>query len=334
MTVDSIFKLEPILDNPIYEGLACPELPSLLGRERLWDDFFPLKREDWNWEPSKLKSVWKVPEVLGRTAAFNDYPCLSMMVPAFSRRAVEALADILEPNGELLPLRHPAGEFFVFNCQKVVEILDQSNCKGSWIGSRKPPACAGHISYFAVITERVQGLSIFKLRELCNQTFVTNVFVDRVRKEGLNGFEFVKAWPLPPDTDFQLEHEKQRDASLHLVNTEKGLLEVKRQSIVIEFVLNEGKMTKDEKKLLARYEDELDAQLFVKRIDGEYHGSLEGRKTAKGKTKLYLSCPDAELLLTKLHPWLKEIQWQPRPKVYLRDEPFQDFEAIGRLVEI
>ncbi len=120
------------------------------------------------------------------------------------------------------------------------------------------------------------GLSIFHLRELPGRIFVTEVFVERVREHGLNGFEFIKAWPMPEGTNYHDEHLKSlKQSKSHLVPTERGLQQVKREAIMIEFGLTTKRILPTEKKLLAKYRSQLDAQLLVRNLDDNYFGYLE-----------------------------------------------------------
>ena len=331
MPIVNVFKLEPILDNPLYEGFGSGGSLSCLGRDNAFDDFFPANGEVWDWKSSKLADRWKPIVVKGRTRPFNDYPCLGMMVPVFSRRAVDALRDYLEPNGELLPLIHPAGEYYAFNCRTIVEVLDREASQALW--SPVEPRLGTMFDYYAIYADRLTGVSIFRMREQPNLVFVTTSFVDRARQHGLNGFHFVKVWPFPEGTNYRLEDKNQRQAAQQ-IRTAHGVTDIKAESLVICLPLKSGKLSKDEKKRISSMEDDLDAQLFTPTLDDPYFGSLEGKKTAKGITKLYLSCPDAEALFRKLSHWLKALDWQPRPKVLVRNVSFDDFSAGGREVTV
>lgn len=326
MQVSEVFELEKVCDNPLFEGIGCGDAPSLLGRQNLHSDFFPVVRANWNWEAERLSPFWEVPKLAGRVRAFNDYPCLNMMIPAFSHKAVEVLREFLEPNGELLPVVHEVVDgYFLYNCSKIVEIFN-------WHG--KKPNTSFQIRYFDLLPERLQGLTIFRMREDCMRTFVTNTFADRVRQAGLNGFHFIKAWPLPPNTDYQMIEAIRRREQGQAAKTSYGLVEAKRQSMVIAFPLAESKLTKEEKRMISYYEDELDAQLLVSRLDDNYFGSLEMKKTAKGVSRLYLSCPDHGLLLEKLGPWLKRLVWKEPVQVYVRDEPYDDYKCAEHAIDV
>ena len=65
-----------------------------------------------------LKKKWKIPELWGPVPSFHDYPATEL-VPCFSQRAVDALRDVLEPNGELLPAKT--------KIEKVTYMTEKSN---------------------------------------------------------------------------------------------------------------------------------------------------------------------------------------------------------------
>lgn len=58
------------------------------------------------------------------------------------------------------------------------------------------------IRRFECLPEKMVGLSIFRLVEDSN-TFVSQLFVDRVEQQGLRGFDFVRLWPLPPGVSWK-----------------------------------------------------------------------------------------------------------------------------------
>jgi hypothetical protein len=189
------------------------------------------------------------------------------------------------------------------------------------------------VDVYALLPDRIDRLTIFRMREMPNRVFVTTRFVERVRQHGLNGFHFVKVWPWPQGTNYRLEDKKSREGDT-TVWTTTGTVDIKAQSVVICLPLVGGKLSTDEKKRISLIEDDLDAQLFTPTLDSPYFGSLEGKKTTKGMTRLYLSCPDSEALFKKLADWLKGLDWQPRPVVLVRTVSFDDFTAGGREVTV
>lgn len=305
-----------------------PWLPSFLGRGRLFDDFFetPGTREDWNWSLTPIKPYWVPIEIeSNQVVDFNDFPCLSLLVPAFSKRCADCLRDILEPCGELLPFTSDGKDYYAYNCLKIAEVLDQEkSISRSWLsldGSK--PSTASGINWFSIIPERLEGLSIFRMRELSTSVFVTSQFAERVEENGFNGFDFYKIWPLPEGVHYLEFHKSQRQ-KLGLVRTSQGLLPDKGHSLIISLILKSNRMSNDEKRKIARIQDELNALLFSPRIDSLFYGSVEGRKTGNGVTKIILSCPDSNALYEKIRSWLNRLDWDPVPVAHLFNVPYDE----------
>lgn len=332
MTIE-VFELEPILDNPLFEGFASGDTPSLLGRNSIHDDFFPelSVAATWDWSLVPLSKIWKPLVVEGRVRSFNDFPCLDLMTPAFSRRAVDVLRDFLEPNGELLPLVHPAGEYYAYNCLKIVEVVDREKTKARWYND--DPRMTSNVTFFSLFPERLSGLSIFRMRQMSMRCFVTTLFVERAVAAGLNGFHFKKVWPFPEGVDYWDEDKKSRKAA-SLVRTNSGAKDIKAESLILKLPLEGLKLSKEEKTRIAEIEDDLDAILFTPTLESPYFGSLEGKKTSKGITKLYLSCPDSRKLYERLANWLNSLKWSPRPKVIVRTNPYDDVRNEGQEISV
>ncbi len=144
-----------------------------------------------------MADVWKpisielAEEGNGRKLPPSDFPLLHAVVPVFSRRAVEALRDLLELNGELLPLKSSKGEYFAFNITRIVDALDEANSKVKRFSSGRLMVVKQH----EFLVERVAGLTIFKIPQLArSREFVTDVFVERVNQRRLTGFDFLPVW--------------------------------------------------------------------------------------------------------------------------------------------
>lgn len=330
--VNSVFELHPIVDNPMFEGFAFDNAPSLLRDLRynakhikelligndLFDDFFPKIPYEWNWELESLKERWQPPKVKGRVTSFNDFPCVSLSIPAFSERAATALQDLLEPNGELLEFRFSNRVYFAFHCRRIVEILDHCQTSGAFYSgysaNRKKPASS--LSYLGVIPEALSGLTIFRMRELPNRVFVTDHFKSRVEQLLLNGFDFALAWPMPQGTDYEVEYLRSKQVPKEFDSN------LKNESLVLYLPMHGTRLTNDERKKISRIENELDAILFVDSLNAPYFGCLEGRRTSKGSIELYISCPDADRLFQKLRVWLRSLGWSHRPRVFLKKVPY------------
>jgi hypothetical protein len=192
-----LYNLDKITDNPEFEGFAFAREESLRNKGRLTFDFDPddIPTKGRAWTVTPMAPIWFPQPVVGRVNAHNDYPCVNLRIPAFSRRAVDALRDFLEPNGELLPIISPIGEYYAYNITTVVDILDHEQSDIEWFDEKHDTAL--EVERYECIPEKLGGLSIFRLVEMCTSTFVHQVFVDRVRQHGLQGFAFTRLWPPP-----------------------------------------------------------------------------------------------------------------------------------------
>lgn len=198
-----IYKLESILDDPRFYGFGFKDTTSLLDNYSISGDFSPLNHPGRDWQANRLAGIWKPRAVIGDVQAMNDYPMVGS-APAFSERAVVALRDLLEPNGEILPLETPAGvgTYFVYNTTTIADVLDEFRSDISWYDS-DDKTLARRIIHHEFIAEKLGGLSIFHIPINRYFIYVTETFVARAREHELQGFDFRKVWPLPPGTDWE-----------------------------------------------------------------------------------------------------------------------------------
>jgi len=146
-------------------------------------DGTPLAR---NWRALPIGSA----EEDSADAEFADYALLGV-IPVFSLRAMEELLDLLKPNGELLPLRYPDGEYFAYNVTRVVDALDEH---ASTV-LRFTSGGIMTIQRYVFDPMRLGTAPIFKLRQLPKAfVYVTDEFVRRVEDSGLTGFHFRALW--------------------------------------------------------------------------------------------------------------------------------------------
>jgi hypothetical protein len=311
----AMYELEPILDDPRYEGFGVRGFPKTL----------PPNRTSRNWRVIRLAPNWLPFEANGRVRKFNDYPCVNLMNPAFSQKAVDALRGFLEPNGEILPLVSSVGSYFAYNVTKIAAVLDPKRSKINWL---KKDITAFEVERYELLTERLDGLSIFRIPENPTSTYVTEPFVARAQEHGLRGMNFIKVWPLPPGVYWRaLENERRQKR--HTEGLPAGQ-SVKGNSVVIRLQLGSPKSTgtEAEKKSVNKLMDQLDAQLVDVNSDAPVVGSLEGFDYGvPGECRLFLSCPDADALVKKLHPWLKAVDWPKGFKVLKRYGNFADKDA-------
>jgi len=322
---DVLYQLECITDNPLFEGFAFVRQESLRGKARLSWDFDPddVKTKGRAWTVTPLAPLWSPQPVQGRVRSFNDYPCVNLTVPALSRRAVDALRDYLEANGELLPLVSTVGEYYAYNVRTVADILNHRKSVIEW--PNKQHVTAMDIERFECFADRMATLSIFRIVETPASTYVTQSFVDRVHQHGLQGFNFIKLWPLPEGRTWQDEaranHKKNRR-----IDGKVRSAPVKGNSVVIMLAGAGAKPSKKEKQQLAELMNELDALLHDPKAkpDAPYWGSLEGDDHADGEYRLFVSCPNADRLFEKLQPWLADLDWEGCVRVLKRYGEYTD----------
>ena len=254
----------------------------------------------------------------GQVAAYNDFPCISMTEPAFSQRACDSLRDLLEPNGELLPLTAPSAvKYYFYNITTLSDAFDTDNSKALWFTF---PFNASTVDYYAFHTGRLAGLCIFRLYESPGEVLVTDEFVRRVHEAGLNGFRFTKVWPLPPRTNWR----RQRSPEKPEFNP---LRELKCHSLIVVLPVKGKKPDAKERRAIKKLEDELDAQLVIPSLDAPYFGSYEGSEKPDGEFRMFLSCPDADRLEEKLRPWFTHLEWPETIRVAKRNHEYYD-EAV------
>lgn len=324
-----LFELQKMTDNPLFEGFALKDAPALFGGERLEDELThgdEVTATNRVWKARRFAKRWQAPKVVGRVRPFQDYPCVNMLYPAFSRRAGDALRDVLEPNGELLPLDSELGEYYFYNITTVLDVFDAAKAKCFWSPSR--PSIAMDIEYFAFHREKLVGQTIFRFLENPVMTVVTDEFVRRVYAAGLNGFQFNKIWPFRRGVYWRMEAKK-KDRK-EAANKPK----IKGDSAVIILGLKGKKPTKVEKKEIARIEKELDAQLDVPSLDAPYFGNYDNVETVGSEHRMFLSCPSSDRLIEKLLPWLKNLGWDGEVRVVKRDGDIHDATAKAEFVDL
>jgi hypothetical protein len=346
MSEMAVYYLQPIVDDPRYEGFAFVRKESIRGKV-----FNGCSRIDWDFGPDDLKTqgrAWTVPPlapfwtpqpVIGRVRAFNDYPCVDLLIPAFSRRAVDALRDFLEPNGELLPLVSDVGEYFAYNVTTVADALDEGKSEIAWLdGDKRTIDRIFDILRYEFLPEQLTGLSIFLLVEMGSKAFVTQEFVDRAQEHQLQGFNFVKLWPLPEGVRHPglLDFAKKKPPTKKQPTKKKDAVSIKGNTVVLRLPTAKAKPSKAETTLLAKFMDELDALLYdpVAKKDSAYAGSLEGNDVVDGELRLFLTCPDADTLVDKLRPWLRALSWEGGVKVLKRYGEFVDADCREEYVDL
>ena len=160
-------------------------------------------KEDWailrEFDGRNLLPSWTEPvvEVL-RDKKFNqnlppsDFPTLAPGVPVFSLRAVKALKDILQKNGEIVPLSCSEGEYYAFNVTTFIDALDESN---SVVERFESSGRIMQLNKYVFLGDRLGGAAIFRIPQFPRaEVYVTDEFRKIVIANGLLGFKFVNLW--------------------------------------------------------------------------------------------------------------------------------------------
>jgi len=155
--------------------------------------------DDWyeftdRFDGAPMKDSWTGTELfkfVPRYLPKGDTPSFDATIPVFNAKAVQALADLLEPNGELFPIRCRGEDFFLFNVTRLVDALDEENCKLERFDNGR----IWDIKRYSFFKEKLVGEAVFKLPQITSSwVYATDPFVERVQAAGLRGFEFPLAW--------------------------------------------------------------------------------------------------------------------------------------------
>ncbi len=232
---------------------------------------------------------------------FVDYTRVSG-IPVFSRRAVTILGDLLEPNGELLPLETKKGEYAVFNILTKSTALDMTRSQATIYPNKET---ANGMGYFWFNEAKLKGLSIFRIREFPGPVFVTDVFKNRVEGAGLNGFYFIKVWPFPEGESWD------RAETLRSRELRKTQEPLRGHYLTIRLSVAGKEPTDEEGEAAYRLAQEIEELLTAGRDakDDEFIGAVEAVEPAKREAQIILACPDADRLAAFLQPWLSSIDW-------------------------
>lgn len=323
-TPDSVYILKPILDDPRFYGFVIGrKAQSVLGHEQAYDDLLVDNGESLDWQPQSLASRWKPMPVAGPVNPFNDYPCLEIAKPVFSRRAVDALGEMLTRNGELLPLKTDVGEYYLYIVLTKLNALDTTKSK---MVRTSPSKTALDIDYFAFKPSALRGAAIFRVREHPNIYLVTDAFKARVEQAGLNGFHFIKVWPLPRGASYRQDEIARRRKSKSV--------KLEGEAVIIRSRLSRPMPTAREKKLANSLKTTIQRKLRVRSVTDAYYGSVESAEFAAGEFRLFCSCPSAEKLAAFLMAAIKRAEWDGEVTVTTRQGNLYDKKAKEKRVSV
>lgn len=143
------------------------------------------------WRPISMQLVH---EDEGKELVTSDSPWLGNNALIFRTSAVQALGGILGEYGELLPLKCPEAELWVYNPTRVLDALDEEASSITRFSSGKIMMIRRHVFREAVVAKN----DIFKIPNLrSSSTYLSHRFVDLWKSSGLRGLEFNLVWAAP-----------------------------------------------------------------------------------------------------------------------------------------
>jgi len=157
-----------------------------------YDDFRKLDKLDGTPRKSEWKPIFvkRVRASLREGNRPSDFPS-RVDTLILRRSALDALRDMLEANGEVLPLATDDGvELYVHNMQ-TIDALDWNR---SIFDSYEEFNPCPWMKKPVFITSALEGVDIFKQARVSNDLYVSNRFVARVKAAKLKGLEFTKVW--------------------------------------------------------------------------------------------------------------------------------------------
>ena len=169
------------------------EVYSLHPDANHWAGLYPVEEDDWyRFEPfdgTPMAAGWEPVEVLWDNAdgrqGWGDFFTVNG-APVVTGRAVEALGDLLEGRGELLPLTVlGGGEAYAFNITRLSDALDRDRSAYVYYDADR----IMKVDDYVFDPDKVEAETIFKL-PIRPKTFeyVTDGFRHRVEQAGLTGF--------------------------------------------------------------------------------------------------------------------------------------------------
>jgi hypothetical protein len=325
MTEQSVYILKPILDDPRFEGLQFDKrYPSFFGEGYLFEDFIP-KFNGKTYSVSSFDKKWSRDiRVKGPVRSFNDYPCINLSEPAFSPHAVSVLRSILEANGELLPVKHPSGQFVLFNLRHLSNALNQRRSRIQMTSSGK----SVRVEWYEFFKSRIANETIFRVAQCPWAIHVTETFRVRVVENCLNGFNFIKVWPLSSDVDWrdlETTARKKRGKSHKLIG----------ETLILRFRYCGDTATKQEANAINQIESQLQVMLTnQKKPNDPLYGSIASSESTSGEHRIFISCPSVDLLEEHLFSWLQAVSYPQEFHIVKRWGHLADTHAKEQRVKI
>ena len=304
-----IYRLRPILDDPRYQGFGW-ELPGLTnehGRTYDFTHFFPTSD---SFKVPSLKRKWDTPTFTHQenVSPFNDFPCCDFHVPVFSQRAAEVLRNFLEPNGELLPVNAKYGTYFAYQTMTIADgVLNKSKTEG--IPLDEFPQGFFDISVYSFFKTKLDEYSVFRVREKPSEILVSEEVKIQAEANRLLGFFFDPIWSSDGGAMDGIKLDKKR--------SEKA----QSKTLVLHLAMSDDSVTKSERAKIRRLRRKLNDDIVVRDVEEEYVGSLAGEEIEDGWIKIFMPCPEPEILLERIRNTLTSFVAMKK-RLSLRDAPY------------
>jgi hypothetical protein len=149
-----------------------------------------------DFDGSSVKEAWVPPHVYrvrptkrGANKA-ADLPFYSNSL-VMRRSALDALHDVLDAYGEVLPLRTDDNvELFVLNIRVVIDALDVERSAIKTIPETDIVIVREHV----FIESALRGVEMFRVPLVPHNIYFSDLFVERVKAAKLKGTDFIKLW--------------------------------------------------------------------------------------------------------------------------------------------
>lgn len=322
--MSSIYRYEPLLDFPMYYGFDAVEGdPDIAKALTEGSELLAFDKTEKRWHRQCWRRRWKPVRLKGHVRRFHDFPGLNGL-PVLSARAVDALRDMLEENGEILPVQSELGEYYVYSVTSVVDALDKQHS-----GIRS----SSSVWRYEFQPQRLRDATIFVLPEQQDTVLLTQRFVDRVNETGLRGLFAIPVWPLPENVAWwQIRKQRWREYETEGLPPGKT---IRSHAVVLELALQhaQGDPSEEERARVLALIEQIKDLLFDVDSTGPAIGHCQDMEEAPGMVKLFLFCPEADLLVERMRPWLKHLDWPEGFRVLIHYGDISE-DAPERYLEI
>ncbi|TWU06411.1 hypothetical protein [Stieleria varia] len=313
-----IYRLRPISDDPRFEGFGwdLPGITNENGRTYDFTHFYPTTSR---FAVPRLAKRWDKPTFTFQENVnpFNDFPCCDFHVPVFSRRAVEAVRDLLEPHGELLPVDSKFGLYYAFQTTTLAPgILDTKKTSGIRLDDN--PNYFYDISQYHFYKSKLksQKAAIFRIPEHPSRVLTGDKFRSRVESNKLLGFFFDPIW----SDDGCVDRAKTK-------TNQKQFEKSQSKTLVLHCQLAGESPTNSERKKIAMLRDTIADSIILSTPDEPFVGGLAGEETESGWIRILMPCPQPDKLLKVVLPLFQAFTWKGEKKLSKRNVPYWDDSA-------